>query len=630
MLLEDLRKSMKPVMWIVVIGFGVSLFFMYGRMTQRDAGTALVKVNGSPIPYTSFARSYQNTLERYRQISGDKLSSELQRYLQSQVLSQMIVAELIWQEAQKAKIEVTSQEVEEQIRGVMKNFGSEEAFLRYLNTRRLPYSEFEGDVARQLAAYKFSRIIKDAVTVTDEETKNYWIRDNEKLKAEYILLNPQELAGEIIVDDQEVEKYYDKNQEEFRIPNQVKAGYIRITPEQFKDQLQITEEMLEEHYRDHPDQFRVEEKRRASHILVRVSSEAEEEEANQAREKIEEIESKLQEGQDFALLAREYSEDPSSAEKGGDLDYFTYQMMTPNFSQAVFSLEKVGDISEMVRTPYGYHLVKLTGIEPASTIPFQKARQDIEEEIRGEKTDEMARERIQQIADEIKKGQVSFASYARENPDQIGTTSFFGQHEPIEDLGWVPQFNQAAFSLNPGQLSSPIRTPQGYLLIEVLDKKPSYIPELDEARDKVKEKVAEISARKIAQEKIQGVEQQVRAGRLLSSFAGEWGIEYKDLDYFTRQDWIEGIDEQDRERFLAVVFSLKRDALSPPLSLSNGFCIIRAIDRQLSLEQFAKEKEEYKKKLLSEERNTIFALWLDKIRAQAKIEDFTSSFFRSS
>ena len=631
MLLQDLRKSMKPIMWIVAIGFITSLFFMYGRMTsQKGAGTALVKVNGNPIPYSDFARSYQSTLERYRQTSGEELSPQLQTYLQSQVLSQMVIRELIWQESQKAKIKVTPEEIKEQIRGVMKSFGSEEAFMRYLNYQRFPYSEFEENVARQLAIYKFSRTIKDAVTVTDEEIKNYWVKDNERLKAEYIMLDPQGLAGEIKVPNEEVKKYYEKNKEEFKIPDQVKISYIFINPEEYNNQVEITKEIVRNYYDSHPKEFQVEEKRSASHILVRVSSEAEKEEENQAREKIEEIENKLKKGEDFALLAEEYSEDISSAEKEGDLGYFTYEMMTPNFSQAVFSLKKTGDVSEIVRTPYGFHLIKLTGIEPAYTTPFEKARQETEEKLTLEKTNEMAQREIQKIAEDIKKGEVSFESYARENPEKIETTPFFTQYESIKDLGWMPQLNQAAFSLNPGQLSSPIKNSQGYFLLEVLDKKPSYIPSLEETRDKVREKVAEITARKMAQGKIQEVENHIKAGRPLSSFNEEWGIEYQNLDYFTRQDWIEGIERQDREKFIAAAFSLKKGAFTSPLSLNKGFYIIKVQDRQLLLEQFSQEKEEFKEKVLSVKKDTIFSAWLEKVRAQAKIEDFTSSFFRSS
>jgi len=100
MLLQDLRKSMKPIMWIVAIGFIASLFFMYSRTTsEKGGGTALVKINGSPIPYSNFTRSYQSALERYRQTSGEELSPQLQTYLQSQVLSQMVIRELIWQES---------------------------------------------------------------------------------------------------------------------------------------------------------------------------------------------------------------------------------------------------------------------------------------------------------------------------------------------------------------------------------------------------------------------------------------------------------------------------------------------------------------------------------------------------
>ncbi len=628
MILQDLRKSMKPMMWIIAIAFAASLPLMYLRYRSGgDHQKPLAKVNGVSISYASFAKSYSDVYERYQQTSGGQISPQVETYLKYQVLAQLITNEILWQEANRAKIKIGEEELTEAIERIMRRFASREAFIRFLDYQRISYRDLKEQIRKQLAINGLTQRIQDSVGVTDQEVKDYWLNENEKTKAVYIFLPPKKYKKEAIVSQEEVATYYEKHKEDFTIPERVKVDYLLISPEEFAKEIKVTEKELESYYEEHLVNFEVPEKRRVSHILIKLPSSASEKEEENAKEKIEEIQKKLEKGVDFATLARKYSQDSSSAKKGGDLEFFTYSEMIPSFSKAAFSLKKEGEVSGIVKSPFGYHLIKLTGIKQAYTEPFDKVKPQIKKLLIEQKSEELAKKEAEGVRERIEEKKITFTDYVKKHPFRYNSTPFFSSTEKVEDVGWVPQFNRVAFSLEPGKISSVVPIPQGYSILKLVEKKPSRIPPLKEITPKVKEKVVEEKAKRIAEEKAKQIQEEVKKGKELSSLAKKFGVEYKSLKYFKRGDWIEELGDKDREKFMETAFSLAQGEISPPIWLSKGYYIIKLMGRDLSLEEFTKEKEKFTEDLISRKRAEELNLWLQKIREKAKIEDNSSLFF---
>ncbi|TET12416.1 hypothetical protein E3J84_01685 [Candidatus Aerophobetes bacterium] len=622
MLLQNLRKSIKPGMWIIVIAFIASLFFMYGRGERGQK--PLAEVNGVAISYQKFAQSYQDVYENYRQIYEEEPSPQLEEYLRYYVLSELMENELLWQEAKKAKIKVSEEELNDVIKKIMEPFGSQEAFMRYLDSRHISYSDFKEDIKRGMTINELIQRVKESIRVTDEEIKDYWIMENEEVGVSYIFLEPDKYKKEVKTTPEEIEKYYEEHKENFTIPEKVKVDYILIKSEEFLDKIgEPIKETLEAYYQEHLAYFRVSEKRKASHILIELISSASEEE-KKAKEKIEEIEKKLKEGADFATLAKEYSEDSFSAEEGGDLGFFAYSEVVPSFAEALFSLKEQGEVSEIVKTPFGYHLIKLTEIEEAHILLFEEVKEQVRQMWVKEESENLAGKEIENIRKEIEEKKVTVSEYIESHPQRGKTTPFFAQGEEIEGLGWVSQFSETAFSLAQGEISSPLRILEGYCLINLKEKKPSYIPPLKEVTEETKEKLIEEKTMKIAEEKASQVEKEAKKGKNLSLLAKELDLEYKSIEPFKRTDSIEGISSQDREKFVQTTFSLKKEEISKPLNLTNGYYIIKLTQRELLLEDFFKEKEKFKETLLFQKRTKTLNLWLQKLKEKAKIVDNSS------
>ena len=630
MFLQNLRKSVKPVVWIIAIGFVVSLFFTYGRFTSRGGGEKpLLEVNGEKISYLDFLQAYRSAYESVVRNTGESLSPEMEAYLRSQILSDLLSNRLLYHEAKRAKIKVSDEEVADQMAKIMKNFGSRENFLRYLQYQGIKYADFEEEVRRQIAISRLTQMIKDSVVLTDEEVKSYWIAENESLDLAYLFLDPEKYASDIKVDAGEAKKFYEDNKEDFRVPEKVKVAYVLISPEEFEKEVKITEEEIKNYYEQHPDEFKVEEKRRASHILISVPLDATEEQKEKARKKLQEIKEKLQKEDDFSKLAREYSDDKASAQKGGDLGFFAYSDMTPEFSKAVFSMKKTGEISDIVETPYGFHLIKLTGIEPARKKSLKEVKNDIQQILLEQKTGDLALEEIKKVRDQIEKGKLTFEKYAREHPERVKFPSPFSRYEKIEGLSWNSQLNKIAFSLDPGKLSSILKVAEGYLIMMLEEKKPSSIPPWDEVKEEAMDKLAREKAKKITAQRAQDILKEIKENKKkLSDFAQEW--EYQVLNSITRSQWLKGITGEDREKFIRVAFSLTEGEVSNPVFLSQGYYIIQVFKRQIPLEKFEQEKQEFRKKLLARKQEEALSTWFREVREKAKIVDNTSLFFAPS
>jgi len=628
MLLRELRKSVRPLIWVVAAGFIASLFFAYTRISSQDGKEVLVKINGGKITYLDFIRAYHDAYDRYVESTGGQLPPEMENYLKSQVLSQLISNELLYQEAKKADIKVSDKEVKDRITQIMRPFGSRENFIRYLQYRRIEYPDLEEQIRRQIAIFKLTTLIRNSVVVTQQELRDYWVWENETLDLIYLFLNPERYAGSVKVDVDEAKKYYEENKEEFRVPEKVKVEYILISPSEFEDEVKITEEELQKYYQENSDKFYVEEKRRASHILIRVPPDAGEEIKKEAREKLQKIKQKLKEGVSFAELAREYSEDKVSAEKGGDLGYFSYDEMVPDFSKAVFSLKEVGDVSEIVETPYGLHLIKLTGIKPAYQKSFEEVKEEIKKELLEEKKNRLARKEIEKVREKIIKGDLSFEEYAKNYPDRVKITPLFARYDKIDDLSWDAEFNNVAFSLKPGEVSSSLRISEGWCIMTLEKRELSHIPEWSEAKDKAIDKLAQRKTTKITAQRAQDIVKKIRdEGKDLASFAEEW--EYETLKSVKRGSKIKGIYGRDKEKFLKVAFSLDSGKVSDPFPLSDGYYIIKVIDRRISWDKFDQQKDEFRQQILAIKKESILNSWFSEVKERAKIVDNTSLLFAS-
>src|SRR6185369_7264772 len=259
----------------------------------------------------------------------------------------------------------------------------------------------------------------------------------------------------------------------------------------------VTGQQIERAYNDNIQQYSTPEQVRASHILIKTTGKAEEDET--AKKKAEDLLAQVKKGADFAELAKKNSQDEGSAVKGGDLDFFGKGQMVPEFDKVAFAL-KPGQMSDLVKTQFGYHIIKVTDHRAASQKTLAEVRGQIEDQLKSEQAQAAAQKLADQVAAELKKPG-DFASVARNHGLQTGESGLFQQDETIAGIGMAPAVGQQAFEMKEGEVSGALRTPQGYAFITVTGKQAPYVPKLDEVKAKVHDDVLKQKAIEAARAK---------------------------------------------------------------------------------------------------------------------------------
>ncbi|MBD3307323.1 hypothetical protein GF339_12855 [candidate division KSB3 bacterium] len=345
-MLSSMRQNLKSLqifLWLVIAAFVGTIFLVWGqggRQGGAGAQNAAAWVNGEPISFTSFENSYRDVYTRfkqqYEQFGATLTREDLENLQIHQIaLNQLTQRELLVQEAEKYDLQVSDQELITAIQS-MPEFQTNNQFDpgRYeslLARARLTPKDFEEQMIENLLVQKMQYLIYQTVRVSEQEVFAEYQAQNEKITVEGVLVNAAPFEEQAEVTDEAIQAYYDAHKETFTTPERVKIQYIHYDPEQIATEVTPSEEAIRDYYLDHESEFDKGKEVRARHILFRVAPDADDETVASVKAKAEEVLQKIQEGADFAYMAKEHSEDPVSGEEGGDLGFFPEGTMVPEF-----------------------------------------------------------------------------------------------------------------------------------------------------------------------------------------------------------------------------------------------------------------------------------------------------------
>lgn len=351
-MMSSMRKNMKVILWIVVLAFVGTIFFVWGMdLSMRGENTvrqSAAMVDDVPISYEAFEQVYiQRAQDVFPRGEADPPRDQVRR-LRQDLLSELIDRTLLRNQFAKLGLKVFPEEVAARI-GSYPAFQqdgkfSQEKYLRLLQANRITPEQFEAEQVGGVEVLKMDRLLRDQVVPVEDQVRAYFLSRSRLLKIEWVAFDWKEYLAAVTVSDGELEGYYGRHRAEYDRPAEV----------------------------------------RASHILVRFEANANEEQKLTAKLKAENLRAELVQGEDFAAMARKRSEDPGSAAQGGDLGFFKAGMMVKPFEDAAFAL-KIGDLSQPVETSFGYHLIKVTDRREAHQATFAEVRPKLLEQLREEK-----------------------------------------------------------------------------------------------------------------------------------------------------------------------------------------------------------------------------------------------------
>jgi peptidyl-prolyl cis-trans isomerase D len=450
------------------------------------------------------------------------------------------------------------------------------------------------------------------MTVSDADVEKEFARRNEKVKLAVVSFPADKFREGVAATDADVTKYFEAHQEEFRVPEKRKIRFLTIDQEALRQRATVTGQQIERYYNDNIQQYSTPEQVHAEHILFKT--EGKDDAAVKAQ--AESVLAQAKGGANFEDLAKKYSEDEGSKDKGGDLDYFGRGQMVKEFEDAAFAA-KPGDIVGPVKSQFGYHIIKVLDHRQAQTKPLSEVRSQIEDQLKFEQAQDQAQKDAAAIAAQLKTP-ADFDTVARQRGLTVHESGFFQQDEPIAGIGLAPNVSQQAFAMKIGDVSDSIRTPQGYAFITVLAKQDSYLPKLEEVKAKVRDAVLKEKAIDAARQKAASVDAAMKSSGNFEKAAKDAGLEVKTTDFIARGAQIADVGQSPAVE--AAAFSLAKDAISDPIVTDNGAAIIKVVDKQSpSPTDLAAQKESLKTELLNQRRNEFYAAYMNKARQRMDI-----------
>ena len=390
-MLDRMRRHKGWLKWslaVVVLAFILLYIPSFLQTDARGAGNSQVvaSVDGRDITADRFRRTYQQQMQSYRSAYGANVDERMLKQLgiDQRIVQQMLEEETALAEAAKLGITATDEEVRERIAvlpALQENghFIGEERYRQLLQMQNpaLRPDEFEEQVRRGVTVEKLQAALTNWITVTDKEVDQEFRRRNEKVKLAVVSFPADKFRSGLEATDAELSTYFDAHKNELKIPEKRKVRYALIDMQANRARIQVSPEDIQRSYDDNQQQYSTPEQVRASHILLKTEGKDE----GAVKKQAEDVLAKVRAGSDFAQLAKQYSEDDASKAKGGDLDYFGKGQMVPEFDKAAFSMSP-GQVSDLVKTQYGFHIIKLLDKKAGATKPLAEVRAQIEDQLK--------------------------------------------------------------------------------------------------------------------------------------------------------------------------------------------------------------------------------------------------------
>jgi peptidyl-prolyl cis-trans isomerase D len=537
MLMAIRDRVMGVVGWLLLGALFIAFaFFGLNSYFTSNAKTFAAEVNGVEISIPEYQRAYQQARSRMRMLMGEAYNPAMidEDALKKNALQELIREQLVLQEADDQGYAVSQQLVAAQINSVAAFKGDDgkfsgEKYRQILRQQGTTPAEFEWRLARELKVNQVINGIAQTAGVPRQDLERVYRLQAQQRRFSYLRVPVQQAVPQVKISDSDVEQYYAAHSADFMTPERVKIQYVELKADELQVPGQPDDEALRALYDEHADRYVKPEQRRARHILVSLPPDAGPDAEKKAREKAESLLARLKKGESFDKLAKEASDDPGSASKGGDLGYFSKGMMTPEFEAAAFALKK-GELSGIVKSAFGFHIIEVTDIKPQQTRPFDEVRDELVKEYQAQERGDLFTEKAETLANK-----------AFEQPDSLqGVADALGLGVKTSDwltrkggagIGQSKPVVEAAFQddvLETGNNSEPIEVGDNDLVVlRILEHEVAEIQPLSSVRDKVVEKLRDVKARAITAERGNTLLQELQSGKSLADIASAQKLELK-------------------------------------------------------------------------------------------------------
>lgn len=633
--LQTPTQVKKYVLGGILVLVSISMLFYlipgFGDVTGGAGSGVYAKVGDQEIT-TQMVENYADRVRQQQQLPPQFIGFILPRVADSLVTDAALVSE-----AHRLGLHVTDDELRDDLQngplGAMffpnGNFVGQDRYEQMVEDNfRMSVDQFEQIAKQQLLTTKLRALIESGVNVPEAEVQQDFKKQHQQVKFDYAVLTTEQMLKDIKPTEAELKAYYDSHKAQYANsnPEKRKARYVVIDSTKLSNVAPPTDAELRQYYAQHKDQYNVPERANVRHILIKTPAPGPDGKVDQkaldaAKTKAEDLLKQIKNGANFADLAKKYSEDPGSAKQGGELGWFEHGRMVPEFDKAAFALTQKGQLSDLVKTTYGYHIIQLIDKQPAHVRTFDEVKAEIAPVVESDKKAKAAENEANAVYSAARARGLEKA--AADHHLEIVTSDYFSQNDSLPGIGSAPDFMQAAFTVKPKSAPELARTSQGYAVFEITDSKPPSTPTFEEARGRVETEFRNQRAQEMLTKKTQELSERARALHDLKKAAKEQGAPVKTSELVTSQSQVPELGAMSGPG--AVAFDLAKGQISRPLYPNRNGVVLEVTEQQEpSAAEYEKGKQLARDTVLQRKRNEVFDVYAaslkDRMEKEGKIK----------
>lgn len=525
---QEKKRLVQIVLAVIILPFAFWGVDSYNR--SGNSAETVAKVNGAKITRQEFEEALGQQQERLRQMLGGSFDAAMfeSPEMKNAVLENLAEQRLLIERAKVAGLVVTDQQVAQVIAGV-EAFQQDGKFDkgRYesaLASRKMTPLMFEARLREDLIGQQMRDAFAQNGFAANDVVDNV-VRLNEQQRTISIAtIGFESFIARAQISDAAVQDYFQQNQKEFSVPEQVRVEYVKFSADELQAKVQVAEDAIRRYYDEHQQEFGIPEERRAAHILITAAATAPQAEQDAAKARAEQLLQQVRQNPArFAELAKANSQDTGSAVNGGDLGFFGHGMMVKPFEDATYAL-KSGEISGVVKSDFGYHIIKLLEIKPAQVQPYVAVRDGISNKLRQQKAADMFAEQAERFSNTVYEQSDSLKPAADLVGSKIQQSDWLVKGAKAAEP-WTDKMLQAVFSdeaIKGKRNTAAIEVATNTLLsARILEHKPAAVRSLGEVQQGIRQKLVQQQAVKLAAEQGKATLVQLQHGE---KAAPAWGV----------------------------------------------------------------------------------------------------------
>jgi len=618
-MMRNQKKVLSFFLWLVIVAFIGTIFLVWGMGGKTGSVNYAIKVNDYKISYREYQNAYEDMSNTLRQLFGDQVN-EIPEYknLSKAVVDDLVNKYLLIEEANKSGVFVSDIEVLHAI-AATKSFQvngrfDQQRYIQVLSLNGINPETYEASIREQMLVNKMESLIKNSVSVTDQEIEKEYIYRNSSAIIRYLSLDPEKFKNQVRFTEKEIKAFYEENKDNYRVPEKIKVKYVIFDEKEYNTEVKVTDQEAENYFLQNKANFHQDEQVDARHIFVRVKDFNDKKENDAALKKINDALKEIEKGKTFEEVAKKYSED-STAANGGYLGFFKRGEMVKEFEDAAFSL-KPGDVSNVVKSPFGYHIIKVEKKLEEKDLSFEEVKPQIIEKIKSEKEKSLFKSYVFDTYRDIL-NESNITAYLKKYPNKMSIyeTPYFSFDENVAPFGNDNKVKNNIFKLDIAEISSVVDLNGKKYIFELMDRKESYIPAFEEIKDTVENDYIDNKALELSKKALEG---ELDTAKSVEEVAKKLKVTYTTTPSFKRLESIPSLGAD--SDLVNEIYKTKKGVIKKVYLLNGKSHIIEVMSvEKPDMAGLADERENLKAFLLTMKQDEAFKSYIESLKNKAEI-----------